>query len=53
VSGPALICRSEGSAGGVRTAAWCVSPRSGDLSCAMVRGGWAHRWDRYWRNHRC
>jgi len=34
-------------------AAWCVSPRSGDLSCAMVRGGWALRWDRYWRNHRC
>ena len=53
VSGPALTCRSEGSAGGSRTAAWCVSPRSGDLSCAMVRGGWALRWDRYWRNHRC
>lgn len=53
VSGPAMTCRSEGSAGGARTAAWCVSPKSGDLSCAMVKGGWALRWDRYWRNHRC
>lgn len=53
VEGPAMTCRSEGSGGGSRTAAWCVSPRSGDLSCAMVRGGWALRWDRYWRNHRC
>jgi endonuclease YncB( thermonuclease family) len=53
VRGSALTCRSEGCAGGGRTAAWCVSPRSGDLSCAMVRGGWALRWDRYWRNHRC
>ncbi|WOK37575.1 thermonuclease family protein [Sphingomonas sp. C3-2] len=53
VEGPAMTCRSEGNAGGARTAAWCVSPRSGDLSCAMVRGGWALRWDRYWRNHRC
>ena len=53
VNGPAMRCRSEGSAGGSRTAAWCVSPKSGDLSCAMVRGGWALRWDRYWRDHRC
>lgn len=53
VTGPALTCRSEGSGGGSRTAAWCTSPRSGDLSCAMVRGGWALRWERYWRGHRC
>jgi endonuclease YncB( thermonuclease family) len=53
VSGQALRCRSDGSAGGSRTAAWCQSPKSGDLSCAMVRGGWALRWDRYWRSHRC
>lgn len=53
VRGPALRCRSVGSAGGSRTAAWCVSPRSGDLSCAMIKGGWALRWDRYWRNHDC
>ncbi len=53
VNGPALRCRSEGGANGTRTAAWCVSPNSGDLSCAMVRGGWALRWDRYWRRHRC
>jgi len=53
VNGPALRCRSEGSAGGSRTAAWCVSPKSGDLSCAMVKGGWALKWDRYWGKHRC
>lgn len=39
VSGPALRCRSEGSGGGSRTAAWCSSPTVGDLSCAMVRLG--------------
>lgn len=53
VSGPAMKCISEGSAGGSRTAAWCVSPKSGDINCAMVAGGWAARWDRYWRGHRC
>lgn len=53
VSGPALRCQSTGSAGGSRTGAWCVSTRSGDLSCAMLKGGWALRWDRYWRNHTC
>lgn len=53
VEGPTMRCLSVGSAGGNRTAAWCISPRSGDLSCAMVQGGWALRWDRYWRDHRC
>ncbi|MGN3974210.1 thermonuclease family protein [Tsuneonella sp. SYSU-LHT278] len=53
VAGPTMTCRSDGSAGGSRTAAWCVSPIGGDLSCAMVRGGWALRWNRYWRGHRC
>lgn len=28
-------------------------PIGGDLSCAMVAGGWALRWDRYWGVHRC
>lgn len=37
-------CRSDGSAGGNRTAARSVSPIGGDLSCAMVRGEWALRW---------
>jgi endonuclease YncB( thermonuclease family) len=36
-----------------RTAAWCVSPLSGDVSCAMVAGGWALRWPVYWQGHRC
>jgi endonuclease YncB( thermonuclease family) len=53
IDGPALSCASEGSAGGKRTAAWCVSPSEGDLSCAMVAGGLALRWERYWRGHAC
>ena len=53
VRGPTMRCLSEGNGKGLRTAAWCVSPRSGDLSCAMVRGGWALRWERYWLHHRC
>jgi hypothetical protein len=48
-----MTCRSEGSAGGSRTAAWCSSPTIGDLSCAVVQAGGALRWQRYWRNHRC
>lgn len=53
VSAPAMQCRSEGSAGGSRTAAWCVLASGTDLSCAMVRTGTVLRWDRYWKNHRC
>ncbi|WP_447753282.1 thermonuclease family protein [Sphingopyxis fribergensis] len=53
VRGPAMRCVSRGSAGGNRTAAFCVSPRSGDLSCAMVRDGYAQKWEKYWRGHRC
>lgn len=48
-----MICRSDGSAGGSRTAAWCISPAFGDLSCAVVRAGGALRWPRYWKSHRC
>lgn len=48
-----LNCVSEGSAGGVRTAAWCRSSSLGDLSCQVVRAGGAIRWPRYWQNHRC
>lgn len=53
VEGPPMVCVSDGSAGGSRTGAWCVSPRGGDLSCAMVASGHALRWERYWRGHRC
>ncbi len=53
VEGPSLTCVSAGSAGGSGTAAWCVSPVQGDLSCAMVRSGYALPWERYWRDHRC
>lgn len=53
VSGPTLTCVSTGPAGGNRTGAWCRSPSSGDISCAMVAQGAAARWDRYWREHEC
>ena len=53
VRGPAMTCVSRGGAGGSRTAAFCSSPRSGDLSCAMLRSGHAARWDKYWGKHRC
>ncbi|RYG57863.1 MAG: hypothetical protein EON56_01395 [Alphaproteobacteria bacterium] len=53
VRGPVMRCQSLGVGKGSRTAAWCVSPRGGDLSCAMVRGSWALRWERYWRGHQC
>jgi endonuclease YncB( thermonuclease family) len=53
VRGPTMLCRSEGSGKGNRTAAWCSSPKSGDVSCAMVRSGTVLRWVRYWGNHRC
>ena len=49
VRGPTLRCRSEGSGKGERTAAWCVSPMHGDLSRAMIRSGYALRWNQYWR----
>jgi endonuclease YncB( thermonuclease family) len=41
VRGPTMTCRSEGGAGDNPTAAWCISPVAGDVSCAMVKGGWA------------
>ena len=53
VRGATMRCRSEGNGQGSRTAAWCVSPHAGDLSCAMVQGGWALTWPQYWRKHRC
>ena len=53
VTGPALTCRSVGSAGGARTAAWCSSLRVGDLSCAMVATRTVLVWPRYWRRHGC
>lgn len=53
VRGPAMRCTSDGSAGGNRTAARCVSARGDDVNCAMVSGGLAARWDRYWKGHVC
>ena len=53
VRGPQLTCRSEGSAGGNRTAAWCRLPSGADLSCAMIKTGTVLRWDRYWKGPAC
>ena len=53
VRGAPLTCRSDGGAGGERTAAWCTTARGVDLSCAMVASGYALRWPRYWRGNRC
>lgn len=48
-----MSCQSDGSAGGSRTAAWCLTSSGVDLNCAMVASGRAVRWQRYWREHRC
>jgi endonuclease YncB( thermonuclease family) len=53
VRGPKMTCVSDGGAGGSRTAAFCISPQSGDISCAVVRSGWAAKWNKYWRGHKC
>ncbi len=53
VKGPRLTCRSEGGAGGNRTAAWCRLPSGADLSCAMIKTGIVLRWDRYWKGPAC
>lgn len=53
VRSPSMTCRSDGSANGGRTVAWCTSPVFGDLSCAVVREGGAVQWPRYWRQHWC
>lgn len=53
VAGPRLACRSEGSAGGSRTAAWCRLPSGQDLSCAMIRTRTVLAWRRYWKGRPC
>jgi hypothetical protein len=53
VRGPTMLCLSRGGTGGTRTAAFCISPRSGDVSCAMVRSGLTASWDKYLGAHRC
>jgi len=47
VNGPTLACRSDGGAGGSRTAAWCSLPNGRDLSCAMIATRTVVRWPRY------
>jgi endonuclease YncB( thermonuclease family) len=49
VRGEPLRCVSNGNGKGERTAAWCSNRKSGDLSRAMVKSGYAAKWDRYWR----
>lgn len=52
VKGPALNCTSEGSGKGERTAAWCSTSADVDLSCAMVKSGYALRWSAYDRERK-
>ena len=52
VRGPAMRCVSDGGSY-EPTTAWCVSPKGGDLNCAMVRSGFALHWERFWKSHRC
>lgn len=47
VAGTTLSCLSGGNARGSRTAAFCSAPGVGDLSCAMVEGGYALPWSHY------
>jgi endonuclease YncB( thermonuclease family) len=53
VSGPRLSCLSEGRAKGTRTGAWCTSPETGDLSCAMIASGLALRWRTFDPDNKC
>lgn len=48
IRGAPLRCRSSGSGKGQRTAAWCSNAKVGDINTAMVKSGYAARWDRYW-----
>lgn len=50
VQGEPLRCKSDGSGKGSRTAAWCSNSEAGDLSHAMVKSGYALKWERYWPN---
>ena len=53
VKSATMACRSDGPAGGSRTAAWCSSPLFGDLSCAILRVGAAVPLPRHWKGHQC
>jgi len=53
VRGPTMECLSVGGAGRDRTAAWCISPRSGDISCELIKSGLAAKWPKYWKGHAC
>jgi hypothetical protein len=53
VEGPPMQCVSARHGQREPTSAWCVSPKGGDLSCAMVEGAYALGWERFWRDHSC
>jgi endonuclease YncB( thermonuclease family) len=52
VSGPPMLCTSNGGAGRGRTGAWCTLPDGRDLSCAMVATGTVLRWEDFDRQRR-
>lgn len=47
VRGPTMRCVGFGGATGDRTAALCMLPGVGDLSCAMIHSGTVAPWPRY------
>ncbi|MFB0875481.1 MULTISPECIES: thermonuclease family protein [unclassified Sphingobium] len=47
-----LRCVSAGDAKGGRTAAWCRTSGD-DLSCRMIRDGFARRWETFWKKGAC
>lgn len=49
--GQVLRCEPVGTTYG-RVAAFCHAGGV-DLSCAMVEGGYAAKWDKHWNGHRC
>lgn len=53
VHGPTMVCLSVGRAHRDRTAAWCISPKGGDISCEMIKSGLAAKWPEYWKGHVC
>jgi endonuclease YncB( thermonuclease family) len=45
-SGQTLTCEANGKSYD-RVTAWCRTPAGLQLNCAMVRGGYALRWDKF------
>lgn len=53
VSARSSSCLSDGSAGGSKTAAFCILPSGRSLNCVMTATGKALAWPRYMRVRKC